>query len=107
MHKIHIFIIVIAAFTLSACAQTHLNGGRMGMFTPRPMFLGKMPQGDDSFSVGIRHGCNTALGIVGSAMLRTHGWQYDVNKGIEDREYYRGVRLGTRYCMMHLSRDVL
>lgn len=107
MPKIIPLLSLCVALLSSACAQTHLGDGKHGMMTPRPMFLGKMPQGDDSFSLGIRHGCNTALGVVGAGMLRTHKWQYDVKKGIEDREYYRGVRLGTRYCMMHLSRDVM
>lgn len=88
-----------SALLLSACADTYQNFGRHSMWTPKPLMLTRgIPQGNDSYSIGFRDGCNTMLGVVGSAMLRMHGSDYDVNRGIEDKDYYLGVRMGQAYC---------
>ena len=94
---------------LSGCDSMNypLTYGRHQMWTPEPMGMSGLPDGDDSYSQGFRDGCNVSLGIVGSGMLRAHGFAYDVNRGIEDRKYYRGYRLGNNYCMYYVDRDPL
>ncbi len=88
---------------LGACADTYQNYGRHGLFTPKPFFMAGLPQGDDSYSIGMRDGCNTAVGTIGSSMLRNHELSLDVNRGIEDRQYYLGYNTGWNFCTFHLS----
>lgn len=100
--------ILIVMTCLSACAQTFdQTGGKHNALTPSYLFL-KPPSDDDSpFGQGVRDGCNTAIGIIGSGLLRTHGFSYDVNRGIYDKDYYAGYRFGQFSCMYYIDRDVL
>jgi hypothetical protein len=64
----------------------------------RPMHL-TLPEGDDSYNVGFRDGCDSALGIVAAGpVASTHEFSMDVNRGIQDKQYSDGYRMGTNYC---------
>lgn len=114
------------------CVPDHLlmdTQGRHGMFTPAPVFLDtpkdfsiSIPEFETleqtatregrqkrkaSYDQGFRDGCNTSLGITGSGLLRNHGFSYDVNRGIEDQEYYKGYRIGTIACVYYVDYDIL
>lgn len=84
-----------------------ITGGRHMLMTAEPAFLDGLPDGDDSFSQGFRDGCNTTLGIVSFTGVRGLDFAYDVNRGIEDREYYRGYRLGSDYCVYYVDPEPL
>lgn len=102
-------IAIVVLVILSACAQDYsLTQGRHAFWTPEPLFMANLPDGDDSYSQGFRDGCNTAIGSTGSAMLRSaHDIAFDVNRGIEDRDYYRGYRIGNNYCTYYVDSDPL
>lgn len=77
------------------------------MFTMRPAHLGKMPQGDDSYSQGVRDGCNTAISVVGAGPMQS-GYEdtyYDFDKTISDPEYYKGRTVGFNYCTYYQDPD--
>lgn len=96
-----LFALCAAGF-LSSCQSNDLKEyyGREGDLTMRPAFMGKMPQGDDSYSQGVRDGCNTALAVVAVGPMAT---QYDesyidFDKTLSDSDYYKGKNLGYNYC---------
>ncbi len=80
--------------------------GKHRFWTPRPPTL-TMPEGDDAYSQGFRDGCNVALGIVGSGLLRMHAFGYDPNWGAQDKDYYLGYNTGNNYCTFYLDPDPL
>lgn len=101
-------IIFLAAIGLFSCKPYFEDGKHKPFgFGPSVMLLRGLPDGDTSYDQGFRDGCNTAIGITGSGMHRTYGFEYDVNRGIEDKEYYRGFRMGTSACVYYLDVDVL
>ena len=84
-----------AIFVLAGCDMPSLQ--------VRPAFL-KLPQGDDSYSVGFRDGCDSSLGIVGGGTVAsTNDFSMDANRGIEDRDYYEGYQMGANYCTYYLD----
>lgn len=102
MHKIvSNSVLLIMMMALSGCL-TFREDGKLTRFTPQALYV-TTPGDDSEFTVGFRHGCNTALGIMGSGMLRFHGFEYDINRGIENQEYYRGYRAGTDACVYHVD----
>lgn len=108
MKPLFTVILIAASFALSACGDiTNIDltssGGRHGLFTPEAYMMGDLPDGDDGYSTGFRHGCNTSQGIMGSGLLRSHAYAYDVNRGIVDKDYYAGYRQGFRYCMIFID----
>lgn len=109
--KIHRnFYLVFAVLFLSSCdTDNDLKEyyGRPGMFTLRPAHLGEMPNGDDSYSQGVRDGCNTAIAIVGTGPMADmyENTYYDTNKSIEDSDYYKGRTLGFNYCTYYQDPD--
>ena len=96
-----LILCLILLFSLSGCLVFNPDG-KLSWATPQGLMV-TTPEDDDDFSLGFRHGCNTALGIMGSGMLRFHGFEYDINKGIENQEYYRGYRMGTDSCVYHVD----
>ncbi len=86
------FLILSAA--LCACKAPE----SISFWTPRPAFLQGLPTDDSSYSQGVRDGCTQAVGIGGEGLTRIYGFAYDVNRGIEDREYYRGYVIGQNHC---------
>lgn len=100
---------MILAF-LSGCATTpslYNEDGTMKMYAPGALMMRGLPEGDSSYDKGFRDGCHTAIGITGEALQRIHGFEYDVNRGIEDKEYYKGYRMGTVACVYYLDYDIL
>jgi len=101
-----IFLIILVLLSVNGCLQFNQDG-RHSLSTPTPLFLNptlkNYAEDDSDFSDGYRHGCNTALGIMGTGMLRMHGFEYDVNRGIENKEYYRGYRSGMSACTYHID----
>lgn len=80
-----------------------LGGCTMPSMHVRPPFL-KVPEGDDSYSVGFRDGCDSSLGMGGAGMVSaTNDFTYDANRGIEDKKYYEGYRSGANYCLFFLD----
>lgn len=101
----YIALAVMAMLVSAGCSSEYT--GFHSTFTPAPMFI-KLPEDDSEYGQGFRDGCNTALGITGSGFVRSaHGFHYDVNRGIESREYYRGYRTGTVACVYHIDPSIL
>ena len=96
------FIMLLIVFVSVSGCVTFNPDGKLSWSTPQGLLV-TTPDGDDDFSIGFRHGCNTALGIMGSGFLRLHGFEYDINRGIENQEYYRGYRHGTDACVYHVD----
>lgn len=65
-----------------------------------------MPEGDDDFSVGFRDGCQTGSGIIGESVMRVYGMSYDVEKGIENQQYYKGYKTGFNTCVFVFSHGI-
>ncbi len=104
---------VVMVIAVSACSnpmnafnykQTY---GRDTFWTPEPAFLDGIPEGDDSYSQGFRDGCNTFTGFVASGFPRGHDFAYDAERGIKDRDYYVGYRIGSDYCTYYSDYDPL
>ncbi len=95
--QLNILVAVTALLWLAGCTDTYQNYGKHGFWTAKPMFL-SMPEGDDSYSIGFRDGCNTMIGAIGSGFLRGHEVAYDPNRGLQDAEYYRGYAFGRSHC---------
>lgn len=100
-------LILLHILCLASCADTYQNFGKHKWDTPAPLFLRGIPQGDDSYSLGFRDGCNTMMGVIGSGMLRMHEFSQDINRSIEDKDYYLGYRLGQNYCTYYIDNDPL
>ena len=105
---IHFLLCALLLGQLTACGGLFMDEkGRWGLLTPRPHQLSNIPDGDDSFSQGFRDGCNTAVGIIGTGLLRSHASTYDVDRALEDDEYYKGYREGSTYCTYYMDTDPL
>lgn len=103
---VKLLIIIIIILPLNGCLKFHQDG-KQSLMTPTPFFLNpsfrNFADDDSDYSDGFRHGCNTALGIMGTGMLRFHGFEYDVNRGIENKNYYRGYKTGMSACTYHVD----
>ena len=79
------------------------------MMTPRPAYMGEMPQGDDPYSQGVRDGCNNAISILQSGPMRSMYEQnyVDFARTLEDPLYNRGKNVGFNYCMHFIDSDPL
>ncbi len=91
--------------TLAACsgpewAEFYKPRG-FGTMAPVPMGMRNVPDGQDSFSVGWRDGCNTYLGFTGSGLVQMRGFSYDINRSLQDRMYATGFREGASLCMYY------
>jgi len=99
---------MLAGMVLSSCTNDLKQYyGRPGAMTMRPAHMGDMPNGDDSYSQGVRDGCNTAISVVGTGIMQTTYDQtyYDFDKSIKDPDYYKGRRLGFDYCTYYQDPD--
>lgn len=65
---------------------------------PTNMFLRNLPQGNDSYSVGFRDGCNTYMGIIGTSVLQFKEFRQDNARMIEDQMYATGYEDGRNHC---------
>ncbi len=105
--------IMVTSFALFVTSCSYMqqdyfkSKGRHSYFSGQPLFMANLPQGDDSYSQGVRDGCNTAVGQIGSGYLRSFGMAYDPNRGLEDQDYYMGYRIGNNYCTYYLDPDPL
>ena len=92
---------------ITTAMDYNVTKGKLMFWTPEPLWIEDLPDGDDSYCQGFRDGCNTAVGIIGSGLLRMHPFAYDINRGIEDRDYYRGQRTGYNYCTYYVDSEPL
>jgi hypothetical protein len=81
--------------------------GRHGMWTPKPMYFGYLPQGSDSYSQGVRDGCNSALSTITQGLQRSNyeDIYMDVNRNIAEDEYNKGWTNGHNYCTQYNDTD--
>jgi len=82
------------------------TGNKPGYLTPLPIFL-EMPEHEGEYGEGFRDGCITALGTTGFGVIRNNDFKYDPNRGIENREYYQGFRMGSTACVYYMDYDIL
>lgn len=98
-------------FSISACGGTDVGVFRSttqndgNILTPTKMFTRGLPRGNDSYSQGIRDGCETFLGIVGAGALRMLPTTLDGYRLSEDRMYARGYVDGANHCTHSLDWD--
>ena len=91
---------------LSGCAvfpdtTEILSPKGFGYSSPAPELLRDIPDGQDSFSIGWRDGCNTYLGFTGSGLLQMRSFTYDINRSLKDKQYTSGFREGANLCMYY------
>jgi hypothetical protein len=105
----HFFTFLTLGFLLSACGNDRLDyfDGRHGMWTPKPMYFGDLPMGDDDYSQGFRDGCNSALGTMTQGFMRSSfdDVYMDVNRNIAKDEYNKGWNQGHNYCTQFSDTD--
>lgn len=65
---------------------------------PTNMFLRNLPQGNDSYSVGFRDGCNTYMAYQGTGVLQFKEFRQDNARMIEDQMYAMGYEDGRNHC---------
>ena len=75
-----------------------------GLMAPNRPFI-HMPRGDDNYSQGVRDGCQTYMGIMGSGMLRSLDSKIDGYRMTDDPDYLRGYVDGGEYCTFALDWD--
>jgi hypothetical protein len=102
-HSREVAAALIFAAALSGCVSRGDYGS--GMFEPRPLLMRNIPSGDDPYSQGWRDACQTFTGIVGSGMLKMEPFAYDPERGVYDKEYYKGWRDGITYCTYYTDYD--
>jgi len=114
-------IIIALSLFLPSCIVFELAGwnkgktnfidedGRLGAFTPKPLLMGELPQGDDDYSQGFRDGCNTAISILGTGFQSTmfEDIYYDFDKILESSDYFKGKTIGFDYCTYFIDVDPL
>ncbi len=74
-----------------------------------PMFMGDLPAGNDSYSLGFRQGCSSALSIIGVGGVSTfqNEISLDTNRKSEDPLYHKGWNSGNNYCSYYTDVDPL
>lgn len=101
--------LLLLTTTLSACGNDKLDEfeGRAGTWTPKPMYFSYLPQGGDSYSQGVRDGCNSANSTIGQGMMRTNykDIYLDVDRTIKDEDYNKGWSMGNNYCTYYNDSD--
>lgn len=75
-----------------------------GLLTPNRPFI-HMPKGNDSYSQGVRDGCQTYMGIMGAGPLRMLDTKIDGYRMTDDPDYLRGYVDGSDYCTFALDWD--
>ena len=106
-----ILVLSLAVISISSCMKNDLKKyyGRPGTFTMQPPYMGQMPNGDDSYSQGMRDGCNTSVPILGAGPMASmyESSYYDPNRAVEDKDYAKGFDLGFNYCSYYQDVDPL
>lgn len=70
--------------------------------------LGSLPQGNDNFSLGFRHGCYNAFIQAGYGFSRLLDYKYNKNTDlINNLEYNDGYNNGDRHCSVFVNRDII
>jgi len=90
---------ILMLLVLSAC-------GPDSIFSLGPPFMRHLPDGNDSFSIGFRDGCNTYMGIIGTGPLQLKTYQVDNMRALEDDQYNKGFNNGRNYCTYYLDAAV-
>lgn len=91
--------------TVSACTMPEHNYLPRFVGYKTPLLYG-VPEGDDSFSVGWRDGCNTSLAIAGEGALRLIKEKIDADNSYrfnKDQRYDKGYTTGSGYCANFLD----
>ncbi len=109
MEKKLIKILTLAfAFMLVGCSNDPRSAfipfSAIGQtFSPKPMYMRGLPEGDDSYSVGFRDGCDTYLGIQGVGLMQFKTFKQDTLRTINDQYYAQGYEDGRNHCtyIMH------
>lgn len=100
----------IIALVLSGCADIRMvkKSLREGesIFKGNPYLLRGLPQGTDSYSRGVRDGCETAMGIMGAGTLRLLKPKINGYQLVKDPLYTRAFIDGMNYCNFYLDWDV-
>jgi hypothetical protein len=115
LDKLKKLLLFIALLPISACGTNTGagwfmdEGGRLGTLTPKPLFLGELPQGDDDYSKGFRDGCNSAISVVGTGLqsMFYEDIYYDFDKIVDSPDYYKGKTIGFDYCTYYIDVDPL
>jgi len=76
------------------------------IFQPNRMFLRDLPKGNDSYSQGMRDGCQTFVGIIGAGALRLLPEKIDGYRLSSDPGYLRGFNDGGSYCTHYLDWEI-
>lgn len=96
---------------LTACKMPRVDlaehYGIHSVWTPRPSYLGQLPNDDSDYSQGIRDGCNTAISVVGSGVPGQFydDTYFDIDKSVNNQDYYRGRVTGFNYCTYFIDPD--
>ena len=101
-----LFLVFFALTLLPACSSLPdmseiYAPTKFGTLSPMPMQMRNIPEGQDSFSVGWRDGCNSYLGFAGSGLVQMRDFTYDINRSLQDKPYASGFREGASLCMYY------
>jgi hypothetical protein len=97
------FLFMLCMIILSSCGFTkNMTSEGFSFFQPRPLFM-KMIDDPSTWGQGWRDGCQSVIGLPGDGALRLNDFKYDINRGIEDKEYYAGFRAGSDTCVHYIS----
>ncbi len=115
-HIKSLLLITLLASNISGCSLTDHSTGKHHALTPTPPFASDIPQGDDSYSIGFRSGCNDSVGLAGFGAQQFHdphaagifrstpskgegtGYYYDFERALNDPDYNMGYDDGKNHC---------
>lgn len=104
--KITTLTTLITVTAMTACGPLiGENTGPYGMFSPKPMLMRGLPQGDDAFSKGFRDGCYNFMGQNGYGLLRI----YDIPPApeyVNNKLYKLGYIRGDRHCGVYVNKGI-
>lgn len=69
----------------------------------RTQIFSGMPLGGDSYSEGVRDGCDNAVSEIGAAFYRLVKPKFDADRMISDPWYLRGIQDGMTFCTFRLD----
>lgn len=99
-------LIVLILLLNTACVTTIDGNSYPGSFSPKAMFL-KLPQGDDSYSIGFRDGCYNFIGQNGFGLQRMYDKPIREDVEMTDEMYFSGYRDGDRYCGVYVNKHIV
>ena len=101
-----LLIAVLMVSILSGCGSVVGQKGPYGAFSPMPILMRHLPQGEDDFSIGFRDGCYNFMGQNGFGMMRIYDKQ--PHPTLKDRPLYRqGYVNGDRYCGVYVNKYII